>query len=173
MSKKDHALQIDAQHTRMWADDDGGLICRQWYFVCLELYPHGKVVNDELARPSSRFPTPAYLLSFLLRHMHSTPPEEVSISPTHVSFLYESETLSLKPDLARLQLWVPYFSALYIFYFNLLLFPLSLLTTYFTHYIYNVYVNLLLLLLFLITTFGTHCLFSTSIYTAFPIFHLF
>lgn len=98
-----HALQIVALQARVWAADENDSACRPWYILCLELYPRGKVINHMLGSPPSRCPSAADLFTFLLDHIEKPPEGELSVLPSHVSFVDEAVTAAVAPHLARLR----------------------------------------------------------------------
>ena len=98
------AFQIVAIQLRVWLADETNQACRPWYIFCLELYPRGKVINQEIHRPASQKPSPSAILSFLARHITDPPSGESSQRPTHVSFVDSELTSLLSPHISHLKI---------------------------------------------------------------------
>lgn len=98
------ALQIVPVQLRVWLADQNDVACRPWYIFCAELYPRGKVINQRVHSPASEKPDALALLNFFVDHVLNPPDGEARQRPTHVSFVDESVTATLKPALNKLKI---------------------------------------------------------------------
>lgn len=98
------ALQIVPVQLRVWLADQNDVACRPWYIFCAELYPRGKVINQRVHSPASEKPGALALLNFFLDHVLNPPDGEDRERPTHVSFVDEGVTATLKPALNKLKI---------------------------------------------------------------------
>lgn len=100
------ALQIVPVQLRAWIADAAGNACRPWYLVCLELYPRGKVVNQQVHASVAERPGAYAMLNFLVDHIIEPPAGEERLRPTHVSFVEDEVTDACKGYLERLKIEV-------------------------------------------------------------------